>query len=51
MTFVTMNNIYGKKYVSMIRKHHNHTLPTNLRHPEEEPYNINSNNTSGKQSV
>ena len=30
-----------KKYISMIRKYHNHTLQTYPRHQEEEPKNAN----------
>ena len=33
----------------MIRKYHNHILQTNIRHGEEEPQNIYSNNTSARQ--
>ena len=33
----------------MIRKYHNHTLQTNLRHREKESHNTNSHKTSGRQ--
>ena len=34
----------------MIRKYHNHTLQTNLRHSVEEPHNNNNHKTPGRQS-
>ena len=44
-----LNGVYMKKKVSIIRKYHNHTLQTNLRHSEEEPYNIYGHKTPGRQ--
>ena len=38
-----------KKKVNMIRKYHNHTLQANPRYHEDEPLNIDSNNTSVNQ--
>ena len=36
------------KQVSMIRKYHNHTLQTILRHREEDPQSINSHKSEGQ---
>ena len=40
---------HPKNQVSMIRKHHNHTLQTNPRHREEKPQNTDCQETSGRQ--
>ena len=39
-----------KNPVTMTRNYHNHTLPTNLEHREEETQNNNSHQKSGRQS-
>ena len=39
-------NVPGKMQVSMIRKYHNHTLQTNPRHREEEPYDNGNHKTT-----
>ena len=38
-----------KKLRGMVRKYHNDTRQNNPRHREEEPQNINSHKTSGRQ--
>ena len=41
-------HISCKKQVSIIRKYHNHTLLSNIRHREKDSQNTNSHKTSGR---